>query len=255
MSAINPGGTSITLTGTNFKSGATVTIGGVAATGVNVVSSTQLTCTVPAKAVTCGPAAIVVTNPDSSAVSRADLFNYRSTQLGFAPATSLAMGTTTRQVIVADLNNDGYPEVITANSGSANVTFRLGSATGNFGVATSVLIGTGTSPYAVAAADVNNDGKLDLLTANNADNRVSVRLGDGQGGFTTPAGSPFAAGAGPIELAVGKLNNDNNVDVIVANSGSSNVRVLLGAGGRLVHAADRDDDQRHAADRDPAGGF
>jgi IPT/TIG domain len=43
------GGTSVTITGTNFVSGATVTFGGVAATDVVVVNSTTITCTAPAQ--------------------------------------------------------------------------------------------------------------------------------------------------------------------------------------------------------------
>lgn len=60
--AIHPaaGGTTITLTGTNFTGTTGVTIGGVAATSVTVVSSTSITCTVPAG--TAGAASILVTN-------------------------------------------------------------------------------------------------------------------------------------------------------------------------------------------------
>ena len=58
--AINTGGTPIVLTGTNFQAGATVTIAGVPATNVVVVSSTQITCVVPAKAANCGARAVQV---------------------------------------------------------------------------------------------------------------------------------------------------------------------------------------------------
>jgi len=58
------GGTSVTITGTNFESGATVTIGGNAATDVVVVSATQITCVTPASATT-GTKNVVVTNPGS----------------------------------------------------------------------------------------------------------------------------------------------------------------------------------------------
>ena len=60
------GGTSVTLAGTDFANGATVTIGGVPATGVNVASSTSITATTPALA----PGTVndvAVTNTDTSA--------------------------------------------------------------------------------------------------------------------------------------------------------------------------------------------
>ena len=71
-SAANTGGTMVTLTGSGFQPGATVTFAGVAATGVTVVSGTQITATVPAKAATCGAAAVQVKNPDGKTADRAD---------------------------------------------------------------------------------------------------------------------------------------------------------------------------------------
>jgi hypothetical protein len=80
-----------------------------------------------------------------------------------------------------------------------------------------------TSPQAVATADFNNDGNLDLATANGT---VSVLLGDGQGGFG--AASHFAGGSYAQELAVGDFNNDGNLDV--ATIGGYQLSVLLGNG-------------------------
>ncbi len=59
------GGTNVTITGTDFQSGAAVTFGGVAATNVNVVDATTITATTPAHP--AGTFDIVVTNPDSTA--------------------------------------------------------------------------------------------------------------------------------------------------------------------------------------------
>jgi hypothetical protein len=68
------GGTVVTITGANFVSGATVTIGGTAMTGVTFVSATQLRATTPAG--TAGAKTIVVTNPDGQSASRASAFTY-----------------------------------------------------------------------------------------------------------------------------------------------------------------------------------
>jgi FKBP-type peptidyl-prolyl cis-trans isomerase FkpA len=68
VSAVNPasgttaGGTSVSITGTGFASGLTVTFGGTSATNITVVSSTSLTATTPANA--AGAVAVTVTNPD-----------------------------------------------------------------------------------------------------------------------------------------------------------------------------------------------
>ena len=61
------GGTAVTLTGTDFTTGATVTIGGVAATNVIVVSATSITLTTPAHS--AGAVTVVVTNPDGQSGS------------------------------------------------------------------------------------------------------------------------------------------------------------------------------------------
>src|SRR5204862_5379281 len=61
------GGTSVTIAGGNFAPGATVTIGGTAATNIVVVNSTSITATTPAHS--AGPVAVSVTNPDSQSGS------------------------------------------------------------------------------------------------------------------------------------------------------------------------------------------
>jgi DNA-binding protein YbaB len=66
------GGTGVTISGTNFVSGATVTFGGTAATGVVVSNSTTITATTPAH--TTGPVTVVVTNPDTQVGSLASAY-------------------------------------------------------------------------------------------------------------------------------------------------------------------------------------
>jgi hypothetical protein len=58
-----------------------------------------------------------------------------------------------------------------------------------------VDIGVGLAPGAAAAADYNNDGRLDLAAANSGDNTVSVLLGNGNGAFQQALTS--GTGAGP----------------------------------------------------------
>src|SRR5207237_8993207 len=70
------GGTTISIAGTNFVSGATVKVGGVAATGVSVVSATQVSAVAPAHA--AGAVAVTVTNPDTQASSLSGGFTYNA---------------------------------------------------------------------------------------------------------------------------------------------------------------------------------
>jgi hypothetical protein len=86
VSAISPntgtanGGTAVTVTGTGFLSGAAVTIGGAAATGVTVVSSTSITAKTPAHA--AGAADVVVKNTDNQAGALSGGFTYTSSTGG-----------------------------------------------------------------------------------------------------------------------------------------------------------------------------
>ena len=67
---------------------------------------------------------------------------------------------------------------------------------------------TGPWPFAVAVADLNGDGKLDLVTANHWDNTVSVLLGTGTGSFG--AKTDFPTGAEPI-VVVADLKGDGHL--------------------------------------------
>ena len=80
VSAVSPnsgsvtGGTAVTITGTNFATGATVTFGASAATNVVVVSATQITATTPAQS--AGAVSVTVTNPGSQIGSLTNGFTY-----------------------------------------------------------------------------------------------------------------------------------------------------------------------------------
>jgi len=92
----------------------------------------------------------------------------------------------------------------------------------------------GTRPNDIAVADLNKDGRLDVLTCDDG-GTVTVLLGNGRGGFTPAAGSPIKAAAHMI--AVGDVNNDRKPDLALTHHDSFGVVVLLGAGdGRFAAA-------------------
>ena len=86
------------------------------------------------------------------------------------------------------------------------------------------------SRVSLAVGDFNGDGIQDLATANYFGGNVTVLLGNGSGGFTAAAGSPFAAGSNPYSVAVADFNNDGNPDLIIANENGYNATILLGNG-------------------------
>jgi hypothetical protein len=90
------------------------------------------------------------------------------------------------------------------------------------------ILTTGTSPYYVLTAELNGDGKADLVVANNSSSTVSVFLGNGDGSFQTK--TDYTVGANPTGLALADLNGDGKLDLVVADNGVSTVSVLLGNG-------------------------
>jgi hypothetical protein len=124
------GGTAITITGTNFASGATVTVGGAACMNVTVVNATEITCTTPAG--TAGTASVVVTlNGVSNSANT--LFTYNapptttSTTVAAATATTVA-ATTTTTTTVAAVAAANTPTLVNATNQAA-LTRAPGSAT------------------------------------------------------------------------------------------------------------------------------
>jgi hypothetical protein len=80
----------------------------------------------------------------------------------------------------------------------------------------------------VAVGDFNGDGKQDIATANRGSSSVSIRLGDGQGGFSGT--TEIVGRTSPVSVAVGDFNGDGNQDIATANQFSSTVSIRLGDG-------------------------
>lgn len=155
-----------------------------------------------------------------------------------AADVAYATGSQPYSIAVGDFNNDGALDLAISNEGSNNVTILLGNGAGGFAPAPGILLAAGSVPYTVVTADVNGDGNLDLIAANNYANNISVLLGDGTGGFTAAPGSPIATGTNPLGIVATDLNGDGRIDLAISNQGSNNVTVLLGSGtGTFVAAS------------------
>jgi hypothetical protein len=149
-------------------------------------------------------------------------------------------------VAVADLNGDGKPDIAVAYQcepncySSAAVGVLLGNGDGTFQPAVIYPSG-GIFSYSIAAADVNGDGKPDLVVTNANSlpctisggcapgGSVGVLLGNGDGTFQAAvaydSGGDYAS-----SVAVADLNGDGKPDLLVANNNSGTIGLLLGNG-------------------------
>ena len=92
----------------------------------------------------------------------------------------------------------------------------------------------GSYPQGVAAADVNGDGRLELISANSNDNTLSVLTNNGNGGFVVA--HVYPVGFNPYFVLTADVNGDGKLDIICANENGNSLSVLTndGSGGFVL---------------------
>ena len=167
-------------------------------------------------------------NPDLASVDRATV----SVLLGKGNATfgKRASYRTARHAAgfaAADVNGDGDPDLITASADRAgSISVSLNHGTGRF-QRRPLRARSGPNAYSVAAGDLDQDGKVDLVTAHQSRRALAVLHGEGDGHFRRT----HTYGGGRIrDVALGDLNGDARLDAAAVTKGFVVVRVGLGDG-------------------------
>ncbi len=161
----------------------------------------------------------------------------------YAP-TALAVGPGPTQVVLADVNKDGYADLVVSHnrssaSGDQGVSVILNGAvagsTAPFANRPVAEYAAGFPASAVAVGDFNGDGNPDLVVGgDSAPGQIRLLLGNGAGGFSD--GGTFATGVTNISsIGVGDMNDDGFADVVVASKSTGattgGVAVLLNQAG------------------------
>lgn len=244
LSATN--GTLVTIQGQNFNTFAqsnVVYFGAVRAT-VSSASTTTLTVIMPAGA-TYGPLTVTVNGLTAySGKSFEPTFaggGANITSASFSSPVTLTSGAAPIRVVIADLDGDGKPDLISANSIDHTLSiYRNVSSSGSLTTASFEarvdlpVVATADSPYKVVVADIDGDGKLDILALNRSVNTVSVfRNIATPGSLTTNSFAPkadFTVGAFPLGIAVRDLDGDGRPEIVTANYTAATVSVLRNTG-------------------------
>jgi hypothetical protein len=155
---------------------------------------------------------------------------YGNTPFGGISSYSFSYGLQPYAAAVGDFNDDGRSDIVITNYGTNNVSILLNQGIGNVYSMTTYSTGVGSAPCSVAVGEFNNDNHLDIVVANCETNNIIIFLGSGNGTFAT--GHNYSTGdrSYPQSIGIADFNNDNITDIVVANSGTSNILLLYGYG-------------------------
>jgi FG-GAP-like repeat/Secretion system C-terminal sorting domain/IPT/TIG domain len=229
-------GATITINGNNFSSTTTdniVYFGPVRAV-VKSASPSSLQVTVPAGTVydlitvTTNSLSTYSSLPFSVKFSGGDNLMSANT---FIPAGDFNTGNYPVSVAVSDLNQDGKPDLITANALSNNISIlQNNSSGGNFSFGTHTDWNAGKGPRNIAVGDLNGDGKPDIVVANfnsGDSGTISVFRNTSRNGIISfDAASNIQTGNGTLDVAIADINGDGRPDIIVT-SGNSGIFSIL----------------------------
>jgi len=145
--------------------------------------------------------------------------------LNFAAPVRYRAGLKVNWAATADLNGDAKPDIVTANPGSWDVCVLLNKGNGTFADAVDYLTGaqpaSGNAQGAVALADFNGDGRMDIAASNSAENNVAVLLNQGKGDFPGPRN--LLMEDSPDQIVSADFDGDGALDLAVASHATSRI--------------------------------
>ncbi|CAF4731963.1 unnamed protein product, partial [Rotaria sp. Silwood2] len=131
-------------------------------------------------------------------------------------------------ILVGDFNSDTRLDLVFVEESETNLWVLLETGKKHFGSQTTLLSYEGSKPSSIAVGDFNNDKCLDIAIANYGTDNIGILLGHGNGSFENMTIYSTGNGSQPLAIALGDVNNDTLLDIVVANSGTDNIGIFLG---------------------------
>jgi YD repeat-containing protein len=156
-------------------------------------------------------------------IAISDTISRQDVGLPLFPAPVYEAGVRASFLASGDVDNDGSPDVVTANTLGDDVSVLLGGAARGFRFR--MQFPTGDAPVAVRLVDVDEDGNLDALIANSLSNDVTLLRGNGDGSFELRA--TFPVGNSPQHLELADMDGDGDLDIATANRDDNSISVVL----------------------------
>jgi len=147
---------------------------------------------------------------------------------GFSLVNNFGVGSSSpRAIATGDFNRDGSPDIVVVNSGSNNLSILRNDGNANFTTLNNIQLSGAIKPVAVSVADLDLDGNLDIALANATTNNISLFFGNGNNSFVFDSNLPLGIGREPSSITIKDINKDTTPDLIVTNSSSLSVSLLL----------------------------
>jgi hypothetical protein len=166
------------------------------------------------------------------------LFGYGDGTFLSGTEYTTGIGAAPNALAVGYFNNDTRLDIAVTNFQSNSVGILLGYESQPYASVITHSTGYGSQPHSVDIADVNNDGRLDIVVANYGTDNVGILLGYSNRSFGIIRTYLTGNGSAPYSVAVADFNDDSYIDIVVTNSETNNIGIFLGYGnGTFAHGS------------------